>query len=577
MKINHKGFTIVELVLSFALISVIVIGMLTIIINYRSMIKLSNRKIELIQYKSTLTKTIQDDITNLGVRSIHYCKDASGNDINTCVVLTFKDESIKNLSYANFDVKNRYIQYGNQKFPIQESGQDDFESLSDATVHLPSERIGITLSSVKVLEDTVFKVRIPIIADDIDEDFGLFIVASDGIESFVLGNNEPTFYEKVAQEAKPLIDIMFNYTASGLNSNGEKTVDETNGIYGLEDEDGLSYFYRGVVDNLVQFGEYGSDYYVYRYVDDGVTHDFANLESCQKYVEIWEGETACTESNKTLLHAKGTPMYWKIVRVNGDGTIRLVYSGTTKDAMGLDTGIGYSMYNSSGVEAKYAGYTYDRATEEKNSIVKTVVDNWYTANLANTEFDSYIVEGKFCSDSSEFAEWNFGEEPAQMSTTPLVRVTSKMYTYRGFKNSVAFGFYGNNVEPTFKCPPTEQTYGGSYTLKAGLLTVDETIAAGTILGFGFHNDLYYLYNAICTWTMSPAVYIEYLEEEHKDESIATVSSLWPFATLFGFEEPDVVFVPISTVRPVINLKSDVIFKDGTDGSVNSPYLIDMTK
>jgi len=181
LNINRKGFTIVELILSFALISVIVIGMLTIVINYRSMVKISNRKIELVQYKNTVTKQIQDDITSYGVEDVSYCKDASGNNIVTCVTFTFQNNTTKNLLFSNSNVKNRYIQYGGEKFPIQEAGQDDFTSLSDAMIHLPSERTGITFDSQTVNDVTVYKVRIPIITDDIDNDFGLFIVATDAI------------------------------------------------------------------------------------------------------------------------------------------------------------------------------------------------------------------------------------------------------------------------------------------------------------------------------------------------------------------------------------------------------------
>ena len=36
----------------------------------------------------------------------------------------------------------------------------------------------------------------------------------------------------------------------------------------------------------------------------------------------------------------------------------------------------------------------------------------------------------------------------------------------------------DNSSPTFKCVTNTESYGGGYELKAGLITVDEIIAAG---------------------------------------------------------------------------------------------------
>ena len=62
---------------------------------------------------------------------------------------------------------------------------------------------------------------------------------------------------------------MFNYASNGnyIGSNWEEQNNPeyiTNGLYSSEDEDGVSYYFRGNIDNNnVQFGEYASDYYVY--------------------------------------------------------------------------------------------------------------------------------------------------------------------------------------------------------------------------------------------------------------------------------------------------------------------------
>lgn len=176
MKINNKGFTLVELVLGFALLAIIVMGMLSISLNYRYSVKTSNRRIGLTQYKNSITRLIQDDILEKGILDINYCND----DVLTCVTFTFRDSTTKNLSFSNNNqaLNNRYIQYGNRKFPVEEPDLDELLSISDATIHLPSERTGIILRRINVDDSIVFKVYLGIGTDDIDEDFGINIVTT---------------------------------------------------------------------------------------------------------------------------------------------------------------------------------------------------------------------------------------------------------------------------------------------------------------------------------------------------------------------------------------------------------------
>src|SRR5699024_8102238 len=107
---------------------------------------------------------------------------------------------------------------------------------------------------------------------------------------------------------------MFNYASNGMQYGADEANPEyiTNGLYSAEDEDGISYYYRGNINNnYVQFGEYTSDYYVY----ESNGRYFQSLASCQEY------NSSCSESNRVKLASKGEKMYWKIVRINGDGSL----------------------------------------------------------------------------------------------------------------------------------------------------------------------------------------------------------------------------------------------------------------
>ena len=208
----------------------------------------------------------------------------------------------------------------------------------------------------------------------------------------LLANNE-------VQETK---ENMFNYTSNGTqydpNDEEDYATDPnpeyvTNGLYQAEDEDGVSYYFRGSnVNNYVQFGEYKEDYYVYRYNDT----DFVTLDSCQYF------NSKCSESNRVLKYSAGTPMYWRIVRTNGDGSLRLIYNGTSTNATEQDLMIGNSAYNQSYDNPKYTGYTYDRNTNETDSTAKRDIEIWYASVLGDTTYDDMVIGGRFCSDSSGY-------------------------------------------------------------------------------------------------------------------------------------------------------------------------------
>ena len=261
---------------------------------------------------------------------------------------------------------------------------------------------------------------------------------------------------------------MFNYASNGnyYDASTRNTLNNpeyvTNGLYSTEDEDGISYYYRGAVDNNnVQFGEYASDYYVY----DSGGYYYQSLESCENANA--ENVGNCTQ---VKLASAGDKMYWRIVRVNGDGSLRLIYNGTSVNPDNSDLAnsfaVGISPYNLEFNDPKYNGYTYDNGTD---SFIKKEVDTWYKNALGNTSYDSKVIGGRFCSDSS-------GYKPASE------------YGFSGMDGINVFASYdrlgqaNNNYakpnSPTLMCPSTSESYGGSYRLKVGLITADELVLAG---------------------------------------------------------------------------------------------------
>ncbi len=344
---------------------------------------------------------------------------------------------------------------------------------------------------------------------------------------------------------------MFNYASNGVYLSGvsddgqpQYATDEnqvTNGLYSMEDEDGVSYYFRGnVTNNNVQFGEYTEDYYVYNYG----SRFFQSLASCQEY------NSSCSESNRVLLASKGDKMYWKIVRVNGDGSLRLIYNGTSVNPTNTDLvnsfAVGMTSYNLEYNDPKYTGYTYDRDTNETDSFIKREVDTWYENALGDTIYDSMVTGGRFCSDSSGYREESMMGGNVFASFDRLAPIYGKLM---GLEMQ-------EDVTPTLKCPSTSESYGGSYRLKAGLITADELVLAGESLGVVGNSYLNPGESEMYYWTMSPAGFY--------------------YGSAYVWNESDYLVynyvVYYSAVRPVINVITENGFTSG-DGTVENIYVI----
>ena len=84
-------------------------------------------------------------------------------------------------------------------------------------------------------------------------------------------------------------------------------------------------------------------------------------------------------------NASNQDLYWRIIRTNSDGSVRLLYHGTSTTA--TDAYIGKSAFNSDG-DIAYVSYMYgstgsiaNARENTNNSTIKTTIDNWYASNL----------------------------------------------------------------------------------------------------------------------------------------------------------------------------------------------------
>ncbi len=333
------------------------------------------------------------------------------------------------------------------------------------------------------------------------------------------------------------------------------------GLYKTQDDDGDTYYFRGNVENnYVQLGTYKktvSGYHIGYYNENSsyAVNDYEEaLQTCKSDYNIYgySTEQECIEDIQTeQMQVLDNPIIWRIVRINGDGSIRLI----------ANSAIDISMFHVDSNENEYVGYTYnnmkpctksDRCvinySDEhftnthggSNSTIKEELEKWYKTTL--NEVDSKIALTSFCNDTS------YGSEDG-----------SNGFFYKSYERI-------NSGNPSLKCPdPIDQngnskTYGGIYELKIGLLNIDEAMYGGLEIGnyLQTNNYLNHKYN---WWSLSPYKIVGNTDYNR--------SIVFYFNYVSNISKSTQDFLDMV---PVINLKSDVTVTGS--GTADDPYVVE---
>ena len=309
------------------------------------------------------------------------------------------------------------------------------------------------------------------------------------------------------------------------------------GMYKAQDDLGMSYYFRGAVDNnWVKYGKYTKDTY---YTYDG-DYNYSLVSSC-------DGLDNCFK-----IASKGDDMYWRIIRINGDNSIRMIYAGTyapdanTKVTLtesgnfdddgnligGQKTAVGNSKFNQNYDSAEYVGYMYEIGKQHgtsQSSDIKTYLEDWYAnytdLNVSNTKITDQI----YCNDRTA-------------STSNVAYSTTNYTTLTSWNSKGTTYYYGANgrvwnnpVSPDYKCPVASDKFttttvkgNGKLSYPVGLISADEITFAG--LPAGKTNNSFYLYTGDYYWAGSPSVFsggalaIEFIVYDDGNLDIDSVSS-----------------------------------------------------
>ena len=277
---------------------------------------------------------------------------------------------------------------------------------------------------------------------------------------------------------------------------------ENEGMYKATDDLGTSYYFRGAVDNnWVKYGKYTKDTY-YGWDDNKgyniLTESCNGVENCYK------------------IASKGDDIYWRIIRINGDNSIRLIYAGTdapdsnTKITMAVQhdeltekTSIGYSLFNVANESAEYVGYMYtigEQHGTSQSSTIKTYLEDWYANYTDLNKIGTKITDQIYCNDRT--ASTNSSGATGEISSWASMGTDY----YYGAHNRI-WGD-GSKSNPILTCAnandkfSTTTTKGnGKLSYPVGLITADEVNMAG--VNNYLNNKSYYLYTGKWYWLGSP--------------------------------------------------------------------------
>ena len=274
-------------------------------------------------------------------------------------------------------------------------------------------------------------------------------------------------------------------------------------------------------------------------------------------------------------YVKFAGYYWRIVRINGDGTIRLIYDGTVAHANGessSDRHIESSGFNEKYDDNAYVGYMYGQSgsntyeathANTNDSTIKTVVDNWYKTNIVDKGYSDKVADAIYCndrqiaSDSSSYDGYGIlGYGKNATVYAPASRLFTTELVYESIEEIKMTCSQQND-----RFTVDDTTLGnGDLTYPVGLITTDEILAGG---GMGTSdNTNYYLYTGNYYWTLSPS-------DSHSDGRavVFIVNPNGKIHNSFVYTNPSIT----TGVRPVLSLKPSVELT-GT-GTMSNPYQV----
>ena len=257
------------------------------------------------------------------------------------------------------------------------------------------------------------------------------------------------------------------------------------------------------------------------YLNENILLDNRIIKNDEINIQLYKtiddyGETWYFEGEQKHNYVSFANLIWRIVRVNGDNTTRLILNDVLENK---------TVFNK--INEAELGYMYGNTTDENgiiqynknSSTVKEAVDKFYETNLKEN-FEYYLSDTLFCGENIDLTNIN---------------------------------------DLNLRCDEGVIENKNRYTSK-----VDETNTINTI---NINNDL--------TYPIALLSQKEILLAEHKVQEENIVSYLNDLElddNWWTMTPPKTEYDKELYVRPVINLKTKIIIKSG-NGTIDNPYEI----
>ena len=279
-----------------------------------------------------------------------------------------------------------------------------------------------------------------------------------------------------------------------------------------------------------------------------------------------ESITDITDSPKDVYYYAGNTtnnwvkfggFYWRIIRTNHDGSIRLLYVETSPDT--TSGNIGNIKFNTSDDSPKYVGYKYGADTSldtirnnTTDSTIKTFIDTWYENNLTN--YTKYLSTcAVYCNDRNITSAYE--------------------YSITGGFTYTSYGRLFYNRQPSYNCVDIRDAFSVDNTsakldYPIALMTADEIAYAGGAEEKKMSTPYaWFISNSVGTqvskswWALTP------IEWNGSSSALLAWRSDYLYFTDYFLGD-----YQLALVRPVTSLKSCVKYSSG-DGTAENPYTI----
>ena len=346
----------------------------------------------------------------------------------------------------------------------------------------------------------------------------------------------------------------------------QKSASNESLLLSTEDDYGTSYYYRGnVQDNYVNFA--GMCWKIVRIVGDGSI----KLLLQDKYAECDDNETTLTPDVYTGNWSLGNKNYGyeKITLNNGNTTNINKYLEPVTNA------------NNSMIKAYY---DFQKTLAKK---LDNNISDESTISEINSVLNSKLKAGDWCLNDAAYSTWDID---INTSTSLTESEKNRRYFSRiSFFYDSYIRLFGYNtkmsISPTLRCTGTILNSYKNVTVNNTVITTESPMYIGAITAdelvfsggsFKEQNNSWYIskfsydvINAYYFWSLTPVGFYMPSNLSEYEEFNIRVTSAGYIGDAFG--SPDITWY---AVRPMISLSSRIKILEGGDGTLTNPYVVE---